>query len=88
MMSKTIVAVFDGQVFRPVAPLDLEPNARYTITIVSAEPPTREKSAQKKEDAWDILERLAGTIDAPPDWSAEHDHYIHGTPKRGLGEPG
>lgn len=26
--------------------------------------------------------QLAGTVDAPEDWSLEHDHYIHGTPKR------
>ena len=26
---------------------------------------------------------LAGTVnDMPPDFAAEHDHYIHGTPKR------
>lgn len=32
-------------------------------------------------DAWDVLEALTGTIEAPPDWSAEHDHYLYGTPK-------
>ncbi|PSF37780.1 hypothetical protein C7H19_08875 [Aphanothece hegewaldii CCALA 016] len=36
-------------------------------------------------DAWDILENLAGTVDAPPDWSSEHDHYLYGTPKRNIG---
>lgn len=35
-----------------------------------------------RENVWDILESLAGTIEAPPDWSAEHDHYLYGTPKR------
>ncbi len=29
------------------------------------------------------LLRHAGTIpDMPPDFAAQHDHYIHGTPKR------
>ena len=33
------------------------------------------------------LMKLAGVIkDAPPDWAAEHDHYIHGTPKRSQSE--
>ena len=29
------------------------------------------------------LMKLAGTItDMPPDFAEQHDHYIHGTPKR------
>ena len=36
----------------------------------------------KYNEVWDVLERLAGTVDAPPDWSSEHDHYLYGTPKR------
>jgi hypothetical protein len=34
--------------------------------------------------AWDVLENAIGTIDAPPDWSEEHDHYLYGTPKHGA----
>jgi hypothetical protein len=33
-------------------------------------------------NAWDILEELAGTIEAPLDWSKEHNHYLYGTPKQ------
>ncbi len=33
-------------------------------------------------NAWDVFEGLIGTVEAPQDWSLEHDHYIHGTPKR------
>ena len=32
--------------------------------------------------AWDVLDGLAGSVAAPPDWAAEHDHYLYGTPKR------
>ena len=32
---------------------------------------------------WDSLEKLTGNIEAPRDWSAEHDHYLYGVPKRG-----
>ena len=32
-------------------------------------------------NAWDVLEALIGTIDAPSDWSSEHDYYLYGTPK-------
>lgn len=34
------------------------------------------------EDAWDLLEGLAGTVEGPEDWAAEHNHYLYGTPKR------
>ncbi|MGB0564136.1 MAG: hypothetical protein ACPGVO_20395 [Spirulinaceae cyanobacterium] len=32
-------------------------------------------------NAWDTLETLTGTVDAPTDWSTQHDHYLYGTPK-------
>ena len=32
--------------------------------------------------AWDILQQSAGSLEMPADWSAEHDHYLYGTPKR------
>lgn len=33
-------------------------------------------------NAWDVLESLTSTVEAPVDWSAGHDHHLHGTPKR------
>lgn len=42
----------------------------------------RQQHQQSSGDAWDVLESLTGTIEAPTDWSAEHDHYLYGTPKR------
>lgn len=75
-MSKTLTAVFDGDVLRPDSPLNLEPNTRYVITIQSVEQPVAE------ENAWDVLEAMTGTVEAPSDWSNEHDHYLYGTPKR------
>jgi len=32
-MTKTLRAVFDGEVFRPEEPVDLKPNTRYVVTI-------------------------------------------------------
>ncbi|MBS3028597.1 MAG: hypothetical protein HCA25_16340 [Dolichospermum sp. DET50] len=32
-------------------------------------------------NAWDVLEALTGTIEAPSDWSSQHDHYLYGNPK-------
>jgi hypothetical protein len=81
-MVKTLTVVFDGEVFRPSGPIDLEPSTSCVITIVSQVPPTK-----KAEEAWDVLDRMTGTIEGPEDWSAEHDHYLYGTPKRhGMAE--
>lgn len=77
-MNQTVTAVFDGSVLRPDAPLDLEPNKRYVLTI--------ESSLAHEDNAWDTLEKLAGTVNATPDWAAEHDHYLYGTPKRHFSE--
>ena len=74
-MNQTVTAVFDGKVLHPEVALNLQPNNRYRITI-------EELPAAADEDAWDILERLTGSVDAPEDWAAEHDHYLYGTPKQ------
>jgi hypothetical protein len=80
METPTLIVTFDGSVFRPDTLLELEPNKRYKIQIISQEISQEAPS----ENAWDILESLAGTIDAPEDWSSEHEHYLYGTSKRNL----
>jgi hypothetical protein len=42
----------------------------------------RQQHLENSSNAWDVLESLTGTVEAPTDWSAEHDHYLYGTPKR------
>jgi hypothetical protein len=75
-MNKTLTVVFDGHVFHPDSPLDLESNTRYVITLQTARSPVSEG------DVWDVLESLTGSIEAPTDWAGEHDHYLYCTPKR------
>ncbi len=75
-MNKRVTVVFEGGVLRPDVPLDLAPNTRYVITIQEL------KETSSSGDAWDVLEAIAGTVDAPEDWSSEHDHYLYGTPKK------
>ena len=36
---------------------------------------------QNQQNAWDVLESIMGTVEAPPDWSINHDHYLYGTAK-------
>ena len=74
-MSKTFYAIFDGKVLHPEEEVDLEPDTRYIVTI--------ERDERVEGDSlWDVLSKLAGTIEGPQDWSEEHDHYLYGTPKR------
>ena len=46
----------------------------------------RQQPQNPEANAWDILEALTGTIEAPTDWSSEHDHYLYGTPKKSVTE--
>ena len=74
-MNELLSVTFDGSVLTPDQPLKLVPHKRYLITIIPEEVPT-------VTNVWDLLENLTGTVEAPEDWSAEHDHYLYGTPKR------
>jgi hypothetical protein len=83
-MSKVITGTFDGQVLKLDSPADvgdLEPLTRYRITLELLSETVPESPGG---DAWDLLMSLAGTIEAPEDWAAEHDHYHYGTPKLGI----
>ena len=46
----------------------------------------KQEHLQESGNAWDVLESLTGTIEAPTDWSAEHDRYLYGTPKHQSNE--
>ena len=58
-MNKTVTVTFDGTVLHPDSPLNLEPNKRYRIQIISEE----QLPNTSKENAWDILESLTATIE-------------------------
>jgi predicted DNA-binding antitoxin AbrB/MazE fold protein len=70
-MSKTVEAVFDGEVLRPQEPLELEPNTRVRITIEdSVDPETRSflRTARSLD------------LDGPPDWSVRIEEYLYEKP--------
>lgn len=75
VLEKAVTVVFDGEVLRPDAPLDLRIDRRYVVTIQKELPIAA-------ADAWDVLDALTGMVNAPIDWAIEHDHYLYGTPKR------
>lgn len=74
-MTQRINAIFDGKVFRPEGPVHLQANTRCVVTVQS--PAGDNPSA----DAWELLGQMAGSVEAPADWSSEHNHYLYGTPK-------
>jgi hypothetical protein len=51
------------------------PLQQQVLTFIQTLRPTPE------QNAWDVLESLTGTVEAPADWSSNHDHYLYGTPK-------
>jgi len=75
-MIKTIRAHFTGSVFEPIDKIDLKDGTDVILLIIINEP-------EKSEDIWAVLDKYTGIIEGPPDWSSEHDHYIHGTSKKG-----
>lgn len=79
-MLEKLTVTYDGSVFYPEETINLKPNTRYTIQIISQEKNTEISN----KNAWDLLEEMAGTYPAPEDWSREHDHYLYGTKKRNL----
>jgi subtilase family serine protease len=58
-------------------PDDLQQQVLQFVTTL------RQQHLQSSGNAWDVLESLAGAVKAPADWSAQHDHYLYGTPKHG-----
>ena len=71
-MIKRLKAVFDGDVLRPIEPLDLEPNTEVQITLDI--PETRTDTGSSFLDTAENLK-----LDGPADWSSNVDKYLYGT---------
>ena len=68
-------AHFDGRHFVPDEPVSLPKGTPVTVNV----------AAENGESPLLDLLKLADQFpieDSPPDWSHQHDHYIHGTPRR------
>ena len=70
-MSQTLEATFDGSVFRPDQPIELEPNTRVRITI---EPAT---TSEKEPESF-LLVAQSLNLEGPRDWSSRLDEYLYG----------
>jgi hypothetical protein len=56
-----------------------DPLQQQVLTFIQT---LRQPPSPTDFNAWDILESLTGTVEAPADWSSEHDHYLYGTAKQ------
>ncbi|MFH1906897.1 MAG: antitoxin family protein [Chloroflexota bacterium] len=73
-MVKTIEALFDGVVFRPVEPITLKPNTRVRITIETP------RLAREKQSFLRVASSLK--LEGPPDWSTNLEEYLYGKGER------
>jgi len=70
-MTKTLEATFDGAVFRPDGPVELQPNTRVQI-VVTVKPSPEQEPKSFLQVARSL--RLQG----PADWSSRLDEYLYG----------
>lgn len=80
VMEKTIDATFDGEVFRPDKPVDLEPNTKVTLHLDVA-------SEAKPGKPYSFLAYLRSLdLDGPSDFSTNLDDYLYGGKSLDNGE--
>lgn len=79
-MEKTLEATYDGKVFTPDEPVDLEPNTKVKVVIEG--PKTLkliEKPKKETGEPYAFLTYLESvSIDAPTDFSTNLDEYLYG----------
>ena len=60
-------------------PVHVPDGTQVEVVLPPETAPTEFESAGS---FFDTVRNLVGSVEGPADWAAEHDHYIHGTPKR------
>ena len=71
-MEKILDATFDGEVFMPDEPIDLEPNTKVKLKLIV-------KKSKKSGKPYSALEYMASlNLDDPPDFAANIDEYLYG----------
>jgi predicted DNA-binding antitoxin AbrB/MazE fold protein len=78
---QTIHAIYENGLFRPTVPVNLPDNTKVELDI-RPQPKTAEQTATTEPTLGGLLKYAGALNDLPPDMAAQHDHYIHGTPKR------
>jgi predicted DNA-binding antitoxin AbrB/MazE fold protein len=70
-MSQILEATFDGQVFRPVQPVELEPDTQVEIVV------TVKNAAEEKSQSF-LRTARSLKLKGPTDFSSRLDDYLHG----------
>jgi hypothetical protein len=66
------VVVFDGE---------SKPSEGASVRVEEVQPV--DSNTDSRPSVWDVLREFDGTaVGLPSDMAENHDHYIHGTPKR------
>ncbi|HUD48660.1 MAG TPA: hypothetical protein VMR33_17640 [Candidatus Baltobacteraceae bacterium] len=74
-MTQAIEAFFDGKVFRPETPVNLQPNCKVHLVVSTS-------GEEKKADGKSLLRALATmNLEGPTDWSEHFEDYLNGTRK-------
>jgi predicted DNA-binding antitoxin AbrB/MazE fold protein len=76
-MAFQVEAIYENGILRPVQPLPLAEHERVQLTVDQA--PAAAVAARIDLAQWfGSIESHSGLIDAPKDWAARHDDYLHG----------
>lgn len=70
-MSQTLEATFDGQVFRPVQNVDLQPDTKVELIVT-----IKDESKKKSKSFLDTARSLK--LKGPKDFSTRIDDYLYG----------
>lgn len=69
-MTKTLDAIYDGNVLRLDEPIDLKANTKVRITIEAIDPVSTKKGSF-------LRTAQSLNLDGPPDWSARFEDYLY-----------
>ena len=91
IMLVSIQGIFRNGVAKPAQPISGREGQRVIITFLDAGPAASasdgakldsENASYAEKDDWDKMIDCYSIDTGIPDFAEQHDHYIHGTPKK------
>jgi predicted DNA-binding antitoxin AbrB/MazE fold protein len=76
---KTIHAIYERGIFRPTEPVSLPEGTEAEVFLSSG---AEIGNSDETPTLLNLLAFSGAANDLPSDMAAQHDHYLHGTPKR------
>lgn len=81
-------ARYDGKTLLPDEPIHLPTDRPLQVTVEELPVSTQEVVGPNLADRLDQIEAEFGLAEGPADWSAELEHYLYGSTKRGTADGG